>query len=215
MSSLGLRLHDYFIARSTARLRPGGVALFVTSTGTMDKASTAARRHIASLADLVAAVRLSEGTMHATAGTEAVIDVLVFQRRAEGQAPSGPAWRNLVEIAVDGSDAEAGEEAGSDPPLPDAQSAPAAGRGTERRHLRRGVVQINEYFAAPPEMVLGRHAQRRGIYGPWLSYTCQPRPGAAPVESLLTEALDRLPSGRHCHVKLPRRVLMPRATVRR
>ena len=40
------RLHDYFIARSIARLRPGGIALFVTSTGTMDKASTdRARAH--------------------------------------------------------------------------------------------------------------------------------------------------------------------------
>ena len=99
-SALGLRLHDYFIARSIARLRPGGIALFVSSTGTMDKASTAAREHIASLADLVGAVRLPEGVMHATAGTEVIIDVLVFQRRAEGQAPSGPAWTNLVEIAV-------------------------------------------------------------------------------------------------------------------
>jgi predicted RNA methylase len=43
--ALGLRLHDYFIARSIARLRPGGIALFVTSTGTMDKASRTARAH--------------------------------------------------------------------------------------------------------------------------------------------------------------------------
>ena len=193
-SALGLRLHDYFIARSIARLRPGGIALFVSSTGTMDKASTAAREHIASLADLVGAVRLPEGVMHATAGTEVVIDVLVFQRRAEGQTPSGPAWTNLVEIAVDGGEADAGEEAESDASLPDAQSAPAELGDAERRHLRRGVVQINEYFAAHPEMVLGTHAQRRGIYGPGLSYTCRPRPGAAPIESLLREALDRLPS---------------------
>jgi adenine-specific DNA methylase len=188
-SALGLRLHDYFIARSMARLRPGGTALFVSSTGTMDKASTAARAHIASLADLVGAVRLPEGVMHATAGTEVIIDVLVFQRRAEGQTPSGPAWTNLVEIAVHGGDTEAGAEAESD-----AQSVPAELGDAERRHLRRGVVQINEYFAAHPEMVLGTHAQRRGIYGPGLSYTCRPRPGAVPIESLLREALDRLPS---------------------
>ena len=56
--ALGLRLHDYFIARSIARLRPGGIALLFTSTGTMDKASAAAREHIASMADLVGAVRL-------------------------------------------------------------------------------------------------------------------------------------------------------------
>jgi hypothetical protein len=60
--------------------------------------------------------------MHATAGTAVVIDVLVFQRRTDGKAPSGPAWTNLVEIAVDGSEADAGEEAASDPSLPDAQS---------------------------------------------------------------------------------------------
>ena len=56
----------------------------------MDKASTVARAHVASLADLVGAVRLPEGIMHATAGTEVVVDVLVFQRRAESQTPSGP-----------------------------------------------------------------------------------------------------------------------------
>ena len=84
--ALGLRLHDYFIARSIARLRPGGIALFVTSTGTMDKASTTAREHIAGMADLVGAVRLPEGSMRASAGTDVVIDVLVFQRRADGQA---------------------------------------------------------------------------------------------------------------------------------
>ena len=113
--------------------------------------------------------------MHATAGTEVVIDVLVFQRRAEGQAPSGLAWTNLVEIAVDGGEADAGEEAESDPSLADAQPAIAELGDAERRHLRRGVVQINEYFAEHPEMVLGTHAQRRGIYGPGLAYTCRPR----------------------------------------
>ena len=63
--ALRLRLHDYFIARSIARLRPGGIALFVTSTGTMDKATTTAREHIAGMADLVGAVRLPEGSMRA------------------------------------------------------------------------------------------------------------------------------------------------------
>ena len=36
------------------------------------------------MADLVGAVRLPEGSMRASAGTEVVIDVLVFQRRADG-----------------------------------------------------------------------------------------------------------------------------------
>ena len=97
--SLGLLLHDYFIARSIARLRPGGIALFVTSAGTMDKTSTAAREHIAAMADLVGAVRLPEGSMHASAGTEVVIDVLVFQRREAGQPSSGADWIDLAPVA--------------------------------------------------------------------------------------------------------------------
>jgi predicted RNA methylase len=179
-SALGLRLHDYFIARSIARLRAGGIALFVSSTGTMDKASTTAREHIASLADLVGAVRLPEGVMHATAGTEVVVDVLVFQRRAEGQMPSGPAWTNLVEIPVERGETDTADEAESEPSLQDAQPDATDSGNAERRHLRRGIVQINEYFAAHPEMVLGAHAQRRGIYGPGLAYTCRPQPGAHP-----------------------------------
>ncbi|MFN5715543.1 MAG: Eco57I restriction-modification methylase domain-containing protein, partial [Bradyrhizobium sp.] len=56
--SMGLRLHDYFIARAIDLLKPGALAAFVTSSGTMDKADTAAREHIARSADLVAAIRL-------------------------------------------------------------------------------------------------------------------------------------------------------------
>ena len=44
-------------------------------------------------------------------------------------------------------------------------------------------------------MVLGEHAMRRGIYGPALTYTCRPRKDGVALETLLTEALDRLPAG--------------------
>ena len=179
----GLRLHDYFIARSIARLRPGGLAIFVSSTGTMDKASTAAREHIASMADLVGAVRLPESSMHATAGTEVVVDVLIFQRRAEGQAPAGPAWMTLSEIDLGEVPAEPGDEDGLDP---DAAPTP--------RHLRRGTVLVNEYFIAHPEMVLGSHGQRPGIYGPGWSYTCRPDAEAGPLEAQLDAAFAHLPA---------------------
>ena len=166
--ALRLRLHDYFIARSIERLRPGGLALFVTSTGTMDKAGTTAREHIAGLADLVDAVRLPESSMRATAGTDVVADLLVFQRRPDGQPPAGAAWIDLaaVDAAVD-----------------DDSDADSSG------------VLVNRYFAEHPEMVLGQHALRRGIYGPALAYTCRPRKGGVAFDTLLTEALDRLPTG--------------------
>ena len=191
-ASLGLRLHDYFIARSIARLRPGGLALFVTSTGTMDKASAVARTHIAGMADLVGAVRLPESSMRATAGTDVVIDVLVFQRRAEGQVPGGQCWSDLAEVDVDlptpADDEAADDTKGWDTPVPDAPSA-AAPMTASRRWA------INEYFVAHPEMVLGTHGIRRGIYGVGPTYTCRARHGDAPLETLLDAALARLPTG--------------------
>ncbi len=176
---LGLLLHDYFIARSIARLRPGGIALFVTSTGTMDKVSATAREHIAGMADLVGAVRLPEGSMRAAAGTDVVIDLLVFQRREAGQSPASAAWIDLapVEPAMTDADDESDDTA-----------SPEYGHGSPG-------IQVNRYFAEHPEMVLGEHALRRGIYGPGLAYTCRPRRDGPTLESLLTEALDRLPAG--------------------
>ncbi len=174
--ALRLRLHDYFIARSIARLRPGGLALFVTSTGTMDKAGTAAREHIAGMADLVGAVRLPEGSLRASAGTDVVIDVLVFQRREPGQPPTGAAgaagatgaaWIDLAPVAAAADDDEA----------------------------EAGAIQVNRYFAEHPEMVLGDHAWRRGIHGAAPTYTCRPRQDRTPLATLLTTALERLPAG--------------------
>ena len=167
--ALRLRLHDYFIARSIERLRPGGLALFVTSTGTMDKVSTTAREHIAGMANLIGAVRLPEASMRATAGTDVVADLLVFQRRDAGQSSAGAAWIDLA--AVEAAADDDGDEADS------------------------SGIQVNRYFAEHPEMVLGDHAQRRGIYGPALTYTCRPRKDGAAFETLLTAALDRLPIG--------------------
>lgn len=84
--ALGLRLHDYFIARSIDLLKPGALAAFVTSAGTMDKADTAAREHIAKAADLVAAIRLPEGSFRRDAGTDTVVDILFFRKRKDGEA---------------------------------------------------------------------------------------------------------------------------------
>ena len=98
---LHLSLHDYFIARSIERLRPGGIAAFVTSRWTMDKTVATAREHIASLADLIGAVRMPQGAMKADAGTEVVVDVLLFQRRQPGAEDTGAAWDAVAEVRSD------------------------------------------------------------------------------------------------------------------
>ena len=102
--SLGLRLHDYFIARSIDLLKPGGLAVFVTSSGTLDKADGTAREHIAKSADLVAAVRLPEGSFRADAGTDVVVDILFFRKRRAGEPRGDTTWLDLAEVRPAGDE---------------------------------------------------------------------------------------------------------------
>ncbi|RFC63834.1 DEAD/DEAH box helicase family protein [Mesorhizobium denitrificans] len=96
--SLGLRLHDYFIARSVDLLKPGALAAFVTSSGTMDKADCTAREHIAKSADLIAAIRLPEGSFRADAGTDVVVDLLFLRKRKVGEPEGDQSWLDIDEV---------------------------------------------------------------------------------------------------------------------
>ncbi|RWM43666.1 N-6 DNA methylase [Mesorhizobium sp.] len=102
--SMGLRLHDYFIARSIDLLKPGGLAAFVSSAGTMDKADCSAREHIAKFADLVAAIRLPQGSFQADAGTDVVVDILFFRKRKPGEAAGDITWLDTDEVRPADSD---------------------------------------------------------------------------------------------------------------
>lgn len=95
---LALRLHDYFIARSIDLLKPGGLAAFVTSSGTMDKADATARVHIAKSANLIAAIRLTEGSFRRDAGTDTVVDILFFRKRKAGEPEGDTSWLDIEEV---------------------------------------------------------------------------------------------------------------------
>ncbi len=100
--NLGFRLHDYFIAKSIDRLKPSGLAAFVTSSGTMDKADTRARDHIAGMADLVGAIRLPEGSFRADAGTDVVVDILFFRKRHADEPAGDDSWLDLADVELEG-----------------------------------------------------------------------------------------------------------------
>lgn len=74
-------IHDYFFAKALDKVRTGGVVMFVTSKGTMDKASPEVRKYIAQRAELLGAVRLPDNTFRANAGTEVTSDILILQKR--------------------------------------------------------------------------------------------------------------------------------------
>lgn len=87
-------IHDYFIAKALDKVRAGGVVMFITSKGTMDKASPEVRKYIAQRAELLGAVRLPDNTFRANAGTEVTSDILILQKR-DSIIDIEPEWVHL------------------------------------------------------------------------------------------------------------------------
>ncbi len=98
-NKVSANLHDYFWLKSLGIVRPGGLVAAITSTGTMDKMNDAVRREIADKADVVAAVRLPEGTFGGVAGTDVVTDLIILRKREPGEEMSEDtrAWLETVE----------------------------------------------------------------------------------------------------------------------
>ena len=74
-------IHDYFFAKTLDKVRPGGVIAFITSKGTMDKASPEVRKYLAQRADLLGAIRLPDNTFTKNAGTKVTSDIIFLQKR--------------------------------------------------------------------------------------------------------------------------------------
>ena len=91
-------IHDYFLAKSLDKLRPGGVMALITSRYTMDKQDSTIRRYLSDRADLVGAIRLPNTAFKANAGTEVTTDILFLQKRVPGSAARCGAWRDLATI---------------------------------------------------------------------------------------------------------------------
>jgi N12 class adenine-specific DNA methylase len=88
-------LHDYFFLKTLDKVRPGGLVVFITSTGTLSKQSKNIRTALADKANLVGAFRLPGTTFKKNAGTEVVTDLIIMQRLPDGETATGPAWLEL------------------------------------------------------------------------------------------------------------------------
>lgn len=76
-------LHDYYFLKMLDQVRPGGIVMAITSSGTMDKQSEVIRRELAKKAELITSVRLPSGAFQEYAGTAVVTDIIVLRKRAE------------------------------------------------------------------------------------------------------------------------------------
>jgi len=92
---LNLPIHEYFIAKTLDKVRPGGVVAFVTSNFTMDKKTSNTRKYIAQRAELLGAIRLPNTAFKAAAGTEVVSDILFLQKR-DRMVDIEPEWVHLA-----------------------------------------------------------------------------------------------------------------------
>lgn len=75
-------------------MRTGGIIAFITSSGTLDKASGNVRRYIAQRCELIGAVRLPSDTFRQSAGTEVTSDILFLQKR-ERMADRDEPWLHV------------------------------------------------------------------------------------------------------------------------
>lgn len=92
-NSHGFLIHDYFIAKTLDKLRPDGVAVFITTKGTMDKESSKVREYLFKRADLLGAIRLPN-TAFKNAGTKVTADILFLQKREKER--ENPEWISIV-----------------------------------------------------------------------------------------------------------------------
>jgi SAM-dependent methyltransferase len=88
-------IHDYFFAKALEKVRPGGLVMFVTSRGTMDKVNSTLREYLAPKAEFLGAVRLPNTAFKQNAGTEVTTDIVLLRRLHPGEAPRGLAWREV------------------------------------------------------------------------------------------------------------------------
>lgn len=94
------QIHDYFFARALQKVRPGGLLVFITSAGTMDKRDAAVRSYLQQQgAKLVTSIRLPAGAFADIARTEVTTDLIVLQK--DGTGDESP-WRNSVSLEQDG-----------------------------------------------------------------------------------------------------------------
>lgn len=118
-------LHDFFFAKSLDAVKPGGLLMFITSAGTMNKVGDKARRWLADRADLVGSIRLPGNAFEQNAGTSVTTDIIILRKRKAGEAPGDQTWVDTETV-----------------PLLDRDGNTVQGA-------------VNSYFQRNPEMVLG------------------------------------------------------------
>jgi N12 class adenine-specific DNA methylase len=177
--------HDYFFAKALRLVRPGGLVVFLTSWGTLDKQARGVRSFLAEQAMLVGAFRLPNGVFRRISGSESATDLLILQKKAQ-PAQDEPRWLTIAEADYTRSSNHRSMTTGS--------------RYTrefkEAEELAAARVAVNQCWLDEPERVLGQPSVVVSDNSLWLQVT----PPAGDLADLLSARLIAL---------LPSQVLAP------
>jgi N12 class adenine-specific DNA methylase len=103
-NSFKLPIHDYFFAAALQKVRPGGLVMFITSRGTMDKLDSTLRELLSTQTELLGAIRLPNDAFKRNAGTEVTTDIVMLRKLRPGEATAGPAWNETASHTNDQGD---------------------------------------------------------------------------------------------------------------
>jgi N12 class adenine-specific DNA methylase/SAM-dependent methyltransferase len=94
-------IHDYFFAAALEKVRPGGLLMFITSRGTMDKLDSTLREMLSTRTEMLGAIRLPNDAFKKNAGTEVTTDIVMLRKLSPGEAPTGAAWKETAGYTSD------------------------------------------------------------------------------------------------------------------
>lgn len=171
-------IHDYFFGKTLRVVRPGGLIVFLTSWGTLDKRSATVRRLLHAEAELLGAFRLPSGIFESTSGSHSGADLLILRRRVapltEGDEPG---WLSIAPVTYD-------RVVGGQHLTHGARSTSPVADDAVRRAQR---VEVNQHWIDHPTTVIGTPRVVDQNESLWLQVT----PPGAGIAHTLAAALDR------------------------
>lgn len=139
LSSKFGNIHDFCIAKNVRKLKPGGIGIFITSSGTLDK-SQKLRDWVINQgdSDFIGAFRLNNNTF---GGTSVTSDILVVRRRVNGQKSA-----NAIDVGSTSGERVASYDIGETRKVD----------GKEKPVIKSLSLDYNKYFQDHPEMMAGK-----------------------------------------------------------
>lgn len=139
LSSKFGNIHDFCIAKNVRKLKPGGIGIFITSSGTLDK-SQKLRDWVINQgdSDFIGAFRLNNNTF---GGTSVTSDILVVRRRVNGQKSA-----NAIDVGSTSGERVVSYDTGETRKVD----------GKEKPIIKSLSLDYNKYFQDHPEMMAGK-----------------------------------------------------------